>query len=78
MDVPLTPRDMALSIGAVSEKTFFKGSADVIDPLVCGAVAVLCPMVFPFLPLFCIVVQVPCAVYEGEGPFGSKSCFLCG
>jgi len=37
MDAPFTPRDIALSIGAVSEKTLLKGSADVIDPRVCGA-----------------------------------------
>ena len=31
------PESVALSIVAVSEKTFFNGSAGVIDPLVCGA-----------------------------------------
>ena len=34
MDAPCTPRDVALSIVAVSEKTFFNRSAGVI---VCGA-----------------------------------------
>jgi len=37
MDAPFTPRDIALTIGAISDKTFFKESADIIDPLLGGA-----------------------------------------